>query len=313
METLSESKKNSNRNPLIIVIVILIAGLALLSWLYLSTRSKLGGMITEKENQRIELQYELDSLINVHNEMKEEYGSLSDSLSGQDSIIQANAIEIRKLLDTQYEFFKVKKKLDKLRMISQGYLHQMDSLYNVNRELRAENDQIRSSFRQEQEKSTTLQRDKEVLTEKVNQAAVLRAYKIVASPLKGSGDREKLVDKAKRVEKIKVCYTLGENPLLSSGMRNIYVRIAGPDKKILTRGVGDDYSFSYKGEIMQFSSKQVINYDNKAVDLCDYWVKRSSKDEMLPGTYVVTVYADDNETESEGDDSQSVETARVAL
>ncbi|MGE5382447.1 MAG: hypothetical protein ACM3PX_03375 [Omnitrophica WOR_2 bacterium] len=295
METLSESKKNSNRNPLIIVIVILIAGLALLSWLYLSTRSKLGGMITEKENQRIELQYELDSLINVHNEMKEEYGSLSDSLSGQDSIIQANAIEIRKLLDTQYEFFKVKKKLDKLRMISQGYLHQMDSLYNVNRELRAENDQIRSSFRQEQEKSTTLQRDKEVLTEKVNQAAVLRAYKIVASPLKGSGDREKLVDKAKRVEKIKVCYTLGENPLLSSGMRNIYVRIAGPDKKILTRGVGDDYSFSYKGEIMQFSSKQVINYDNKAVDLCDYWVKRSSKDEMLPGTYVVTVYADDNE------------------
>lgn len=295
METLSESKKNSNRNPLIIVIVILIAGLALLSWLYLSTRSKLGSMITEKENQRIELQYELDSLINVHNEMKEEYGSLSDSLSGQDSIIQANATEIRKLLDTQYEFFKVKKKLDKLRTISQGYLHQMDSLYNVNRELRAENDQIRSSFRQEQEKSTTLQRDKEVLTEKVNQAAVLRAYKIVASPLKGSGDREKLVDKAKRVEKIKVCYTLGENPLLSSGMRNIYVRIAGPNKEILTRGVGDDYSFSYKGEIMQFSSKQVINYDNKAVDLCDYWVKRSSKDEMLPGTYVVTVYADDNE------------------
>jgi len=295
METLSENRKNSKRNPLIIVIVVLIAGLALLAWLFLSTRTKLSNLLQEKENQRIELQYELDSLITVHNEMKEEYGSLSDSLTSQDSVIQANAQEIRKLLDTQYEFFKVKKKLDRLRVISQGYLRQMDSLYNVNRELRAENEQIRSSFRQEQEKSSTLLRDKEALTERVNQAAVLKAYKITATPMKGSGDREKQVEKSRRVEKIKICYTLSENPLLTAGRKDIYIRIAGPDKQVLSRGVGDDYSFSFKGEILQYSIKQTVNYENKAVDLCDYWVNRSSKDEMKPGTYVVAVYAEDNE------------------
>jgi hypothetical protein len=246
METLSENRKTNKRNPLIIVIVVLIAGLALLAWLFLSTRTKLSNLLQEKETQRMELQYELDSLITVHNEMKEEYGTLSDSLTSQDSVIQANAQEIRKLLDTQYEFFKVKKKLDRLRVISQGYLRQMDSLYNVNRELRAENEQIRSSFRQEQEKSSTLLRDKEALTERVNQAAYLKAYKIIATPMKGSGDRERQVDKSRRVEKIKVCYTLGENPLLTAGRKDIYIRISGPDKQILTRGVGDEYSFSYK-------------------------------------------------------------------
>lgn len=295
METLSENRKTNKRNPLIIVIVVLIAGLALLAWLFLSTRTKLSNLLQEKENQRIELQYELDSLITVHNEMKEEYGTLSDSLTSQDSVIQANAQEIRKLLDTQYEFYKVKKKLDRLRVISQGYLRQMDSLYNINRELRAENEQIRSSFRQEQEKSSTLLRDKEALTERVNQASYLKAYKIIATPMKGSGERERQVDKSRRVEKIKICYTLGENPLLTAGRKDIYIRIAGPDKEVLTRGVGDEYSFSYRGEILQYSIKQSVNYENKAVDLCEYWVNRSSKEEMKPGIYVVAVYAEDNE------------------
>ena len=174
----NNGEKKRRNSPFIIIIVVLIAALALLAWLYLSTRTRLGNMIKEKESQRTELQHELDSLINDHNNIKLEYGSLSDSLAAKDSVIQANAVEIRKLLDTQYEFFKVKKKLDKLRSISQGYLKQMDSLYTVNRELREENEQIRSSYQKEQQKSTSLQKDKEALTEKVSMAAVLKAYKI---------------------------------------------------------------------------------------------------------------------------------------
>ncbi len=295
MDSLSETRNTKRRNPLIVVIALLVAGLALMTWLLLSTRSKLTGLLEEKENQRTELQYELDSLLTVHNEMKEEYGTFADSLADQDSIIQANAQEIRKLLDTQYEYYKVVRKLDRLRSISQGYLRQMDSLYNVNRELKAENEQIRSSFRQEQERSTTLLRDKEVLTEKVSGEAVLRAYAITAVPVRGSGDREKVTDKGRRAEKIKVCYTLGENTLLSAGMRDIYIRIAGPDKMILTRGVGDEYSFQYNGEILQYSIKQTVNYQNTALNLCDYWINRSSKDDLESGTYVVSIYADNKE------------------
>ncbi len=289
----SEGRKKSN--ILLVVVVVLIAALALLAWLYLSTRSRLGNMLEEKEMQRVELQHELDSLISEHNNIKLEYGSLSDSLSAKDSLIQANAIEIRKLLDTQYEFYKVKKKLDKLRGIAQGYLKQMDSLYTVNQELREENEQIRSSYQKEQQRSTSLQKDKEALTEKVSSAAVMKAYKITGQGVRGSGEKEKETDKAKRVEKIKVCFTLSENPLLSAGRKDIYVRISRPDKMILARGKGDDYSFSYKGEILQYSVKETVNYQNKSIDLCLYWINRSTKEDMLPGVYVVSVYAEDYE------------------
>lgn len=286
---------NKSRNKSLIIIVILLAAMALLTWLYLSTRSRLGSLLEEKEKQRVELQHELDSLITEHNNIKLEYGSFSDSLAAKDSIIQANAIEIRKLLDTQYEFYKVKKKLDRLRSISQGYLKQIDSLYTVNQELKAENEQIRSSYQMEQQKSSSLLKDKEALTEKVTMAAVLKAYKITASGVRGSGDKERITDKAKRVEKVKVCFTLGENPLLSAGAKDIYIRIARPDKIILARGRGDDYSFSYKGEILQYTMRETVNYQNQAMDICTYWINRSSKENLPEGVYVVSVYTGDFE------------------
>ncbi|PKP02601.1 MAG: hypothetical protein CVU14_03280 [Bacteroidetes bacterium HGW-Bacteroidetes-9] len=292
---INNSTSKRKNNTLIVLIVVLLAALALLAWLYLSTRARLGNLVEEKEGQRIELQHELDSLISEHNNIKLEYGSLSDSLSSKDSIIQANAIEIRKLLDTQYEFYKVKKKLDKLRTISQGYLKQMDSLYTVNRELKQENEQIRSSYQKEQQKSSSLLKDKEALTEKVSNAAVIKAYKITGVAVRGDGDKERETDKAKRAEKVKVCFTLSENPLLSAGRKDVYVRIARPDKTILARGKGDEYSFSYKGEILQYSAKETVNYQNKAIDLCLYWINRSQKDNLPSGVYVVTVYADDFE------------------
>ena len=292
---INNSTSKRKNNTLIVLIVVLLAALALLAWLYLSTRARLGNLIDEKEGQRIELQHELDSLISEHNNIKLEYGSLSDSLSSKDSIIQANAVEIRKLLDTQYEFYKVKKKLDKLRTISQGYLKQMDSLYTVNRELKQENEQIRSSYQKEQQKSSSLLKDKEALTEKVSNAAVIKAYKITGVAVRGNGDKERETDKAKRTEKVKVCFTLSENPLLSAGRKDVYVRIARPDKTILARGKGDEYSFSYKGEILQYSAKETVNYQNQAIDLCLYWINRSSKDNLPSGVYVVTVYADDFE------------------
>ncbi|MDY0103060.1 MAG: hypothetical protein RBS07_08965 [Lentimicrobium sp.] len=293
MNDMNVNRKSQNKSW--ILIVILIAALALLAWLYLSTRSRLGGLLEEKEMQRVEQQHELDSLIAEHNNIKLEYGSFSDSLAAKDSIIQANAIEIRKLLNTQYEFYKVKKKLEKLRSISQGYLKQIDSLYTVNKELKEENQEIRSSYQKEQQKTSTLQKDKEALTEKVSMAAVLKAYKITASGVRGSGDKERSTDKAKRVEKVKVCFTLGENPLLSAGAKNVYIRIARPDKLILSQGKGDDYSFSYKGEILQYTMRSTVNYQNLAMDVCAYWINRSTKETLPEGTYVVSVYADDFE------------------
>ncbi|MEI6749331.1 MAG: hypothetical protein ACOYMF_11230 [Bacteroidales bacterium] len=278
-----------------VTIGILLVVIAIMAWMLLNTRTTVVTLVKEKDLQRTELQTELDSLINEHARVKTSYGKLSDSLLQKDSIIMANAAEIKKLLGTQYEYYKVKKKLELLRKISQGYVHQIDSLFTVNTALKEENTQIRGNYQREQTKNEELSKDKVLLTDKINSAAVLKAYKITVLTLKTkSGDKERATDKASRVDKIKICFTLSENKLVSTGSRSVYLRIARPDKLILTHGRSDEYSIKIQGESLQYSTMQSVNYDGTAMDLCPFY-NIYSKDVLMKGTYLVSVYADGRE------------------
>ncbi|MBE9480105.1 MAG: hypothetical protein IMY69_00250 [Bacteroidetes bacterium] len=285
-------KKSSNTLKIIVGILIAII-VALAVWLVL-TKSNLNTLLTEKENQRVELQSELDSLLTEHNSIKEEYGTLSDSLFVKDSIIQANAREIKKLLNTQWEYYKVKKKLRLLQKVAQGYVHQMDSLYRLNKELTNENIKIKREYQLELKKNVELTKVTGELTEKVEEASVLKTYKVTANAIRSrSGGKESITDKARRVNKIKTCFTLSENAIIPAGNKEIYVRIARPDNKILTKGRGDEYSFIYQGEKLQYSIKKSIDYQNKSMDICLYWTKRQTQ-EMTTGLYKVEIFEGDN-------------------
>ena len=273
----------------VLVVILFLTGI----WLIVS-RSQLTKLSREKENERIELQKELDSVIREHNQIKASYGQLADSLKVKDSIIQGNAIEIRKLLDSQWEFNKVSKKLAKLQLIAQGYVRQMDSLYTVNRELQEENEKIRQEYRNEQSKSKALVKDKEALTERVNQAAILRAYGITVTPLKvKGGGKEVSTDKASRTDRLRVCFTIGENPLVKPGDRSIYVCVTRPDNVVVIKSKYD--TFSFNGQTVPYSLRQDINYQGKAVNVCVNWNKKDNDKPAMKGKYSVSVYAEDKE------------------
>ena len=192
-QEIKKGKKYPVSRILKIVIAILILLLLLMVWKLFDTRSDIRTIRTESENIKQSLQAELDSVVAEHEFIKTEYGALADSLTTKDSIILANAKEIQKLLDTQWEYYKVKKKLDLLRKITQGYVHQVDSLFRVNQELKEENIEIKRVYRSEQRKNTELTKEKELLEEKVDQASVLRAYNITAEGIRTRGANNKEV------------------------------------------------------------------------------------------------------------------------
>jgi hypothetical protein len=266
----------------------------LLFWLFIQ-RSQLMKLIKEKETEKIELQKNLDSLMTEHNNIKVSYGALSDSLKAKDSIIQKNAIEIKKLLDTEWEYNKIRKKLDRLQKVAQGYVHQMDSLYTVNRELTVENDRIRQVVKTEQNRNQTLIKDKEELREKMNQAAFIKAYDVTATPykMKSGGTKEQITDKASRTDRIRVCFTLGENPLVSAGKKTIYIRIVRPDNVVVIKSKYD--TFVFNGQTLPFSLREDIDYQGKALRVCVDWTKKDTEKSAMKGKYMVTVFADDKE------------------
>ncbi len=277
-----------------ITIGILVAIIAVLAYLLMNQKKD---VVTTTETANAEkqvLQQQLDSLLMEHEKVKTAYGALSDSLLEKDSVISARATEIKKLLGVNSELSVVKRKLLQLQAITQGYERQIDSLYTVNRQLRQENEKIRTDYNLEQQKTAELSKDKEQLNQKISGAAVLKAYKISATPYKSRGvDKEKQTDKASRTDKIKVCFTVSENKLVSAGYQRFFIRIAKPDNSILTRGPA--YTFQFLGQTLQFSAMETLNYEGEAADVCTYYEHPASGGELPKGRYIVNIFTEDRE------------------
>ena len=287
----SENKKNKNQPLWLYALLGLFAiGLVFLLVRNSSLKTDKEALEAEKEMQRLDFQAEVDSLMKVHNRLKESYGELSQELAEKDSIIQADAVEIKRLLDSQWDYNRIKKKVTQLQEISQRYVRQMDSLYTVNRELVAENERIREEYQNERRQNTNLTRQKEELTNKVNQAATMRIsnYSAKAVRFKGSG-KESDTDRASRAERIRIDFTVAANELINPGTKLFYVRIADPKRAIITKGSGDEYSFKANGETLQFTEKVRVNYDGKETAVRAYYTKPDAY-ELMPGTYYIDVY-----------------------
>jgi hypothetical protein len=277
-----------------IAIGVLLAIIAVLVWMLISQKKEVTVLTRNNDSQQLELQGELDSLLAEHERVKVSYGELSNTLSERDSIIKIKAEEIKQLLGTKSELAVVKRKLAQLQLITQGYERQVDSLFTVNRKLKAENEQIKTDFNLEQQKTNDLSKDKEALNEKITGAAVLKAYKISAVAYKSKGiDKEKETDKAARTDKIKVCFTVSENKLVSTGYKRFFVRIARPDNTILTRGPA--YTFQFLGQTLQFSAMETLNYEGDAADICTYFEMPPNTNELAKGRYYVNIFTEDRE------------------
>ena len=287
----SENKKKT-KQPIWLYAILAALAIALVVLLVRNSSMKtdLQELEAEKEMQRADFQAEVDSLMRVHNELKESYGELSQELAEKDSIIQADAVEIKKLLDSQWDYYRIKKKLASLQEISQKYVRQMDSLYTVNQELVAENERIREEFQAERRENSNLNRQKEELTNMVNQAAVLKLYNYSAQAVRfRGGSKESNTDRADRAERIRIDFTVAANDLIQPGSKTFYVRIADPTKAIISKGTGDEYAFESNGETLQFTEKIRVNYEGKETPVRAYYAKPADR-EFRPGTYFIDVY-----------------------
>ena len=290
----NQEKKNGSNRTLLYVLLGALA-LALVFAIIMASRNAsmkgdLEELKAEKEMQRLDFQAEVDSLLKVHNELKDSYGELSQELAEKDSIIQADAVEIKKLLDSQWDYYRIKKKLESLQNISQKYVRQMDSLYTVNQELVAENERIREEFQAERRENSNLNRQKEELTNMVNQAAVLKLYNYSAQAVRfKGGSKESTTDRADRAERIRIDFTVAANDLIQPGSKTFYVRIADPTRAIISKGMGDEYAFESNGETLQFTEKIRVNYEGKETPVRAYYTKPADR-EFRPGTYFIDVY-----------------------
>jgi len=289
---MNEKAAGSSEKKYKIIIGVLLVVIVALSVMLIMAKTKVNTFVIEREQAIAEnqtLQKTLDSLVTEHEKIKLEYGNMTAELSRKDSLIQANASEIQTLIASNAGKRQIQKKLDYLRGITQDYVAQIDKLLNENKELKTEIAGIQDNYNKEKEHTATLVKDKEELSQQINKAAVLSAYGISAQAIRfRSGKQEEVVDKASRTEKFKITFTIGKNPLVSEGMKSVYIRIARPDNAILH----DGQSFDFNGQQIMYSLKQEFHYQQKPVPVSMYYEKT---DRIVAGTYHISLFIDGQE------------------
>lgn len=289
----SKGFESKGKKELIYRITIVVLGLlvVVLAVLWITGRQTLNEVIQERTaaiEQGEVLQLELDSVLDEYYKVRLEYDSI---LLDKDSIIQANAREIQGLIARQADYNRIRRQLNLLREVTQNYVREIDSLYTENRVLKAENVQMREEIQQVRQRTTELSRDKQVLETKVEVAATLRAHQIEPFPFRLRGrDREHETDRASRVEQIRVCFQIAENPITPPGNYNVYMRIADPTGNILRLSDDLTHAFVHQGDTLQFSVRDSFNYQNKQMGKCLTWQRI---EEFIPGTYAFALYTDE--------------------
>lgn len=291
------SKSNTNdlgkRNDNIYkgTILVLVVIIAVLTFMLITSRMSLKEISTEKTvvyDHNVELQDELQSVLEEYNMVKLEYDSV---LTKQDSIIQVNAREIERLIAQQGDYNRIRRQLNLLREITQNYVHEIDSLYTENRVLKAENVEMQEEIQRFTRRTTELSATTEALEGKVEEASVLRAFQINATPIRLRGsNREEETDRARRTDRVKVCFTVAANPVANAGNKNAYIRIADPKGNIIRLGDDDRYAFTNNGDTLQFTMKSQFTYNNQDTEVCLYWDKQNDFEE---GIYQVSVFTDE--------------------
>ena len=267
---------------LIVILVFILAGLG---WLYYSEKQ-------ESEEIQIQLIAEKDSIALNLQDIMYEYDVLETDNEAINLKLEEEQKRAEKLYNElkqvkQVSYSKIKeyqKELGTLRAIMKDMVYEIDSLNTLNQQLIAENIKVRQEFTMSQKTVESLEKRTEELSSTVRKGSVIRVRDIVVVTL---NKRSNQVSRARRVEKIRTCFTLSENSIAEPGTRRAYIRILGPDGYILAKSSTD--LFEFEGENIVFSASRDIDYQNKDIDLCIFY---DNNGELIAGKYEVTIYLD---------------------
>jgi hypothetical protein len=181
---------------------------------------------------------------------------------------------------------KYRSEITTMREIMKSYIVQIDSLNTRNKMLTAENVQYRQEIAKVQNTNVQLEKERVVLSTKVETASVIQAKNIVVAAL---NKKRKETNRINLMESVRVCFTLRENPIAVAGQKEVFMRVIRPDSLVITGS--PDNLFEYKGNKMIFSEKRMADYMNHDLEMCIFL---SNNGDFITGNYSIELYLENN-------------------
>lgn len=295
-------KRNTSRNYLFIALGLMVSLNVLLLYLWfqerqtnktqevtiaarteevLATKMKLDSISTQLDAKIATIQQlggSVDSLVKIKRQLEADKQELKNT----------NTFNLRRYGDKikSYETVLVQKDQEIVRLKAEnGQLAQQNqSLTQENSTLKTERQSLSDSV------STYTTRNRE-LADKVSVAAALRAEGVSVNALNSRGrENDGGSYKAKRIDKVKVTFRLGDNALAQTNDKDIYMRILDPSGAVISDMATGSGEFTAKGQTMLYTASQRIPFDNTRQTVSFIYGRGGQR--FNEGRHVVELYAE---------------------
>ncbi len=289
-----EEKKKKRGLLLWILIALLMGTNGYTLWLLSKEKSRVveqkvvtETIIVERDNVKLDL-------VNL----KKEFENLqaNDQLMQKDidekkARIEELIKEAEKHKGDAYIIAKLRKETETLRDIMKGYVRTIDSLNTLNVALVAEKKTVLKQLDKEKEKQDVLVKEKEELKSTIAKGSILTCFNVNAKAVyfKRGGKKEVETGKARKMEKIKITFSLGENKIAKPGEKTVYIRIITPDGKEMAKSFDDSYKFTFNKSNGYFAGKETLNYANVEITGVTYC---EGQGDYVPGNYQIEITCD---------------------
>lgn len=245
-------------------------------------------VIVERDNVKASL----EELKKEYEDLKTDNADLQKEIDEKKAYIEQLLQEAEKHKNDAAIIAKLKKETQTLREIMKGYVRTIDSLNTLNQKLVEEKTKVEKKLGEKETVISEMSKKQEELKSTIEKGSILSCsnIKAVAVQIKKGGKKESETTRAKRANKIKVSFTLGENKIAKAGPRDIYVRIMTPDGKEMAKEYSDLYRFTFnKTSSGYFAGTENIQYANTQMDVVIYC---EGSEPLVPGTYIIDIVCD---------------------
>jgi len=304
-----QPKKKSAPIAMIFTTVILAAALIFLVVMYFDQKNKMVEIETVLTQEKDSLANELRLMVHGYDTLKTDNDTLMSNLQREKKRIQ----QLLSLNASNVQLVKkYKAEIGTMREIMKGYIVQIDSLNTLNQQLVAENTGIKKQITEVQNTNVELTKVKEELTSKVTVASVIQAKDINAVTLNKKrketnrlavidiiqakdinavtlNKKRKETNRLAVIDKLRICFTLRENPIAAAGEKEVFMRVIRPDSLVIT--TSPDNLFDFNGNKLVYSASRLVDYMNQDIEMCIFL---DNSGDFIVGTYSVELYLENN-------------------
>lgn len=278
-----QPKKKSAPIAMIFTTVILAAALIFLVVMYFDQKNKMVEMETVLTQEKDSLANELRMMAHGYDTLKTDNDTLMANLKKEkERIVQLLSINA----SNAQLIKKYRAEIGTMREIMKSYIVQIDSLNTLNIKLMAENVDFRQQISEVQSTNVELTKAKEELTSKVSMASVIQAKDINAVTL---NKKRKETNRLNLIDKLRMCFTLRENPIATAGEKEVFMRVIRPDSLVIT--TSPDNLFDYRGNKLVYSASRLVDYMNQDIEMCIFL---DNTGDFIVGNYSVELYLENN-------------------